>query len=287
MAKGNLLLLRDEPKDTYGIPGGKKVAALTKQLADEIRRHFTTDRENRFQLFLLAAGLRNKHLNKKTDEYSAAFHGWYDAQKLGDLFGKLPNFTKYASAGDVVAYVAHNTSDPTKYLSQLPLSVGTLYEISSLLREHETFVLCLNHTAKRKSLDAPQSEWATKKPPLINAHATEAEVHRWKKNWYEPPQPKIKRTEKRSMVLATIKVSGELYDFDRKTGDKIGCVDLPDVEQFLRDIERHFTAKNDKQFKLEKAVEVLTEGYYKRKDRSDPARKILPRATVKQMKKKS
>ena len=48
----------------YAIPGSNGIS-LDKKLADQIRKHFNTDRENRFQLFLLAAGIRNKYLNKK------------------------------------------------------------------------------------------------------------------------------------------------------------------------------------------------------------------------------
>ena len=53
----------------YAIPGSNGIS-LDKKLADQIRKHFNTDRENRFQLFLLAAGIRNKYLNKKTGHYS-------------------------------------------------------------------------------------------------------------------------------------------------------------------------------------------------------------------------
>jgi hypothetical protein len=56
----------------YLIPGGNRIT-FSNQLADEIKERFAADRENRFQLFLLAAGLRKKYLNKKTKEYTKEF----------------------------------------------------------------------------------------------------------------------------------------------------------------------------------------------------------------------
>ena len=276
--------MNDDLAFQYRIPGHNRVA-LTQKLADEIRQHFATDRANRFQLFVLAAGIRNKYLNKKTAEYSDEFREWYEKYSLAKLFGKLPNFTKYASAGDVVAYVAKKTSDPRRYLDQLPTSVGTLYEISLLLKDRETFKLCLNFTAKRKSLDEPKEEWATKQPPLFNPRATEAQIRLWRQNWIDPPVKK-KRTDKRTLVLATIRVSGELYDFDKKTGDKTGCVDLPEVEKLLAEISKHFSRTNEKKFLLDSALRTLTEGYYKGKNRYDPAKTILERNSLKKKQKR-
>jgi len=48
----------------YIMPGANRLA-LTSQLADEIRTHFKIDRENRCQLYVLAAGLRKQHLTRK------------------------------------------------------------------------------------------------------------------------------------------------------------------------------------------------------------------------------
>ena len=95
----------------HRIPGANRIA-LSSELAEEIKDRFDVVRENRFQLFLLAAGLRKKHLNKKTGEYAPEFQGWYEKHKMDEVFGQLPNFTKYASAGDVIDYVDRHTSNP-------------------------------------------------------------------------------------------------------------------------------------------------------------------------------
>ena len=156
----------------YRLPGSNRIT-FSNQLADEIRERFAADRDNRFQLFLLAAGLRKKYLNKKTKEYDKGFLDWLKAEQLEELFGSLANFTKYAAAGDVVDYVASKTSNPVKSLKQLPLSIGALYEISQILtgkKGKDTFKLCLNFTASRKSLSEPRYEWKTKKPALSDQY---------------------------------------------------------------------------------------------------------------------
>jgi hypothetical protein len=178
----------------------------------------------------------------------------------------------------VVAHVASNTSDPDKYIKQLPTGVGVLYEISQILRKsEEDFKICLQFTTKRKSLGAPQSEWDNKRPPLINPRATEAAVRKWHREWYDPPPPKVKRTDKRTVPLATITVSGELFDFDKKTGDKIGCVDLPDVEKLVEKLKSLFITEHKSQFLLEHQMEALEIKYIKWRNRADPAQNIISR----------
>ena len=226
----------------------------------------------------MAAGLRKKYLNKKTKEYDKGFLDWLKAEQLEELFGSLANFTKYAAAGDVVDYVASKSSNPVKSLKQLPLSVGALYEISQILtgkNGKDTFKLCLNFTASRKSLSEPRHEWKTKKPALIRPNTTESEVRNWRRKWFDPTPPKTKRTDKRSIPLATIYVSGELFDFDRKTGDKIGSVDLPDVEAFIKKLNKLFEEENALPFKLDAYMDYITEAYYAWSQKHDPAANIV------------
>ncbi len=269
----------------YRIPGDNQVA-LSDDLVTEIRDRFRQDRENRFQLFLLAAGMRNRYLNKATNSYEKEFSDWYTKKKMNDLFGGLSNFTKYASAGDVVAHVASSSSDPQKFLDRLPVSVGALYEISQILNDGpEVFNLCLRFTATRKTLDQPKHEWTTKYPALIRHNTTEAQVRNWRRHWNNPPPVRQKRTDKRTLPFAVITCSGELFDFHRKTGEKIGCLDLPEVEAFLEKLNSLFTEDNALQFKIVDSMDYLTEGYFKREAYNDPAR-ILLRQKEKDEKKK-
>jgi hypothetical protein len=267
--------------NNYKIPNNIK-STVSENLANEIKGQFVKDRENRFQLFLLSSGIRQKYLDKKTNKYTDEFHKWYTTYGLSDFFGSTSNFTKYAGCGEVVNYVANKTSDPEKYLKQLPISVGALYEISIILKmSEEIFATCLQFTVTRKTLTEEKHDWKTVKPPLINSQATELKVRTWRRKWDNPPPAKQKRTDKRTMPFITIKCSGELYDFDKKTGDKTGCLDLVDVENFLKVIQKHFDDSNMTQFKVEDNLDLLTEGYIKRRDANDPAKKILKKKSVK------
>ena len=283
-------------KTDFQIPGSNRIA-LSDALADEIRERFNADRQNRFELFVLAAGLRKKYLNAKTREYAPEFQSWYRGEKMDELFGSLSNFTKYASAGDVVAYTANKTSDPEKYLKQLPVSVGALYEISQILgprgRNKSTFILCMTQHPTRTSVDQSPDDWGNRRGrKVIHPRATEADIRNWRRNWENPPPPKMPRTDKRTLPMATIYVSGELFDFDTKKGtygDKVGCVELPDVETFMEKLTALFGEDNALQFRLESNMDYLTEGYFKRKEQADPANRIdgkvvRPKPTAKKRK---
>ena len=277
----------------YRIPTGKRVTisdALTneiKDMFDQDKDNFERVKTNRFQLFLLSSGIRNKYLDKKTKTYPEEFTKWYKSSGMEKLFGSVPNFTKYCGCGDVVNYVGTQTSDPEKYLKKLPHSVGSLYEISMILKMGERlFKTCLHYTPKRKSVDELENEWRTPKPSLINPKVSELKVRSWRRKWETPPPPRQKRTDKRSLPFVTITCSGELYDFDKKTGDKVGVLDLDQVDEFYRKLANFFETEcpSDLQFRLQDHLDDLTEGYYKRKERVDPAIKIKEMTSKKQQK---
>ena len=69
-------------------------------------------------------------------------------------------------------------------------------------------------------------------------------------------------------------MNGELFDFNKKTGDKTGCVDLHEVEEFLSKVKELINEQNEKKFKIEDNLGHLTDGYFKRKDQYDPTAKI-------------
>lgn len=261
-------------KMSYSFRGHNKVI-LDETLELEIKQRFDDDRENRFQLFLLSNSIRRKYLDKKTNQYSSEFQKWYKDTQLDDYYGSLSNFTKYCGCGEVVNYVGTKTSDPQKYLKQLPLSVGSLYELSQILRkDKDLFNVLLHYTPKRKSVDEPKWEWVTKRPPLIRKNQTEKGIRDWRQKWDSPPPPKVKRTDKRTLKFITITVNGELFDFDKTNGDKIGCVDLDDVEGFLKKVQNLINEENEQQFLITNEMEYLTEGYFKRKEQTDVTKNI-------------
>lgn len=86
----------------YRIPGSNAVT-LSPALAKEIKERFARDRDNRFHIFLIAAGLRRTYLQTSEggkDAYAPEFRKWYADNKLEKLFGQLDSsFVKYAASG--------------------------------------------------------------------------------------------------------------------------------------------------------------------------------------------
>jgi hypothetical protein len=263
-----------DAKKIYAIPTGKRVT-ISKELELEIRTRFTNERENRFQLYVLSSGIRKKYLTSK-GAYAEEFLDWYNKAGMKDLFGSIPNFTKYASCGDFVSWVGTKLDNPEVKTKQIPMSVGATYELFQILKEYgEDFTkgLFLFTPSRKDRNDNNRTLWTTKKPPLINKDATELKIKQWKRKWENPTQ-KQKRTDKRTLPMLTISVSGELFDFDKKSGDKVGNVDLPQVEDLFKKI-CELVHSHESQFKIDDKMDYLTEGYLKRKASNDPAVKLL------------
>ena len=204
----------------YLIPGDNAVA-LTNDLVETIKHHFDLDKDNRFQLFTLAAGIRRKYLripsgsrdpkDPKREFYAPEFESWYQDEKMGEQFGTLSNFTKYAAAGEVVAHTAKggagsgtkHAAEPEVYLRQLPVSLGALNEISGILGKNlkptrsgkELFRQCFQYKMSRPYLDAEKHEWKFDKDPLIHRRVSADEIRNWKRAWFDPPERKQKRVD--------------------------------------------------------------------------------------------
>ena len=113
--------LSESATDKSVMTPGDNMVALSASLVKQIRRHFKKDRDNRFELFLLSHAIREKYLDQATGDYSDEFKHFYKQHDLKGVYGSLANFTKYASAGSVIENVKSNTSNPAKYLTQLPI----------------------------------------------------------------------------------------------------------------------------------------------------------------------
>ena len=61
---------------------------------------------------------------------------------------------------------------------------------------------------------------------------------------------------------------------NKKSGDKLGCVDLTDVENFFSKVQSLMGDKERKQFEVIDEMEYLTDGYFKRKDQTDVTKNI-------------
>lgn len=262
--------MRDPLK--YSIPGSNSVA-LDAATARRIKKHSDASREHRFQLFLIAAGIRKTH-KKEDGNFNDQFHTWWKKHKMEDVFGSLSSFSKSAAAGDVVHFVANHTSNPQKYLQQLPTSLRALNAIAQLMEKDETAIkLCLDHHPKRKSLSEPKHEWGrVKDSPLIHPDVTEAEITAFIEKWFEPSQPQQQPVSSKEMVLlAKIFVSKQLFAFDKKTGKHTGNVTLPEVKKAIEGLERSLSKKS---FALQDEMERVKKRYGIAQKRSNPAKKI-------------
>jgi hypothetical protein len=278
----------------YRIPGSNAVT-LSPALAKEIKERFARDRDNRFHIFLIAAGLRRTYLRTSEggkDAYTPEFRKWYAENKLAKLFGQMDSsFVKYAAAGTLIEFVAQGSyfdtanrpanvpaPDPTPFLEALPLSMNALYELSIIKEKVDarTFRTLFKSKPSRQSVDQDLRDARTDdKRPLIHPHVTAAELLIWRKAWECPPEPKQKRTDKRTMLLAAVTVSGELFDFD-KFGDHAGCVKLDEVYECLsrlHDLVSELDTE-DRKFRVLSNRDYLEYGYKMREERSDPAVRV-------------
>ena len=240
----------------YQIPNASELA-LEGGLFARLKDLWSEARENSYEIYLYAAGLRNLYLDKKTNRYSPEFQKWYAKQELETLFGKLSSFTKYAAAGDVVNFFGQKYKNG-KYITRLPLSRNGLYEIALLMNETNGVKLeTLFHSGGDEN------------DPLIHPSATASDISTYRNRDNVKVSPTSKaRKGLLTIPLATIYVSKDLYKFDKTTGDHMGAVDLSDTEKALKRLRANLDRKL---FDVRDNLEKITSAYEKRKDNSSPS----------------
>ena len=243
----------------YQIPDIKDLE-LVEGLTARLKDLWGEARENSYQIYLYAAGLRNRYLDKKTNKYSDDFLQWYEAKELAKLFGKISSFTKYASAGDVVNYIGQQYKNG-KYIENIPLSRSSLYELSLLIDE-------MTETQLEKLFFAGGDD----NEPLIHPSATTSDFSNYRQgvNFKSKKLTKARKT-KFSIPLATIYVSRDLYKFHKISGDHVGSVDLTDTEKFLK---RMKSGLDTKLFDVRDNLEKISTSYEKKQEKADPTRKL-------------
>ena len=157
-------------------------------------------------------------------------------------------------------------------------------------KDKKVFEICLRVHPTRKSVDEPQTEWGTKgNDPLIHPHATSQEIEAFIERWFHAQQPEQSSpVDKKAMVLlAKVYVSKDLFNFDKKSGKHLGSIDMPDVETLLTNLQK--TLPRGKSFAVENDIPKIKKKYYRTKDKSGPAAKILekPSQRIIKSKKKS
>jgi hypothetical protein len=294
-----------DPTERYALIGHNQISIAdgTDAEADlfrEIESLFSKEesllqnvKDTRFRLYIIAASLRKRYWNAKTNKYDQAFHEWYGTKgrNLNRFFKTFPNFTKYAAAGDLVNYVATQSATPDDDLAKLPPSLLTLYHLhlvkNGLIEQnHErVFWTLFVSTPKRKS--RPDKSIKFDKTPLIHGErvvklddgtndiqpATIAQdIIDWWSTWNNPVATQKSKNEF-SIPVATIYAHKSLFSFNRQ-GDHDGTVDLADITKLMREVRSYFTTRNSAKFRIETEVADVTDRYTKRKKQKHPERKI-------------
>ena len=264
--------LAEPATDKAVITPGDNMVVLSDGLVKQIKRHFKKDRENRFELFLLSHAIREKYLDQTTGDYSNEFKNFYKQHDLTGVYGSLANFSKYASAGSMIEYVKSNTSNPAKYLNQLPVGTNALYEISLIIKlDQEAFKACWHMTPRRTTKDAKKHEWISSGTnPLITPHVTVNELSSWRKQWEEPEQPKPDEDKyKRNVKLLTLSISEDIFKFDA-VGNKVGTVNFGEVMALLEQVQSLLNKDNEPKFRLDSQLAKIQERYSATKEKNDP-----------------
>lgn len=239
----------------YLVPGANSIS-LDEELVQTFSSYQENIRENTIQLCLLAAGVRAAHLDVSGKKYDKAFEVWWRNYSLDTLFGGRNNFSKYASAGDVIAKAEGRYKAKR---DQLPTTVGALYQLAQLTEQE--LQLCFQHTYTRKSLTASETEYGGKTTkPLIRPHTTEAQIKAWRDKWNNPPKPK---TEKRTVTLAEIRIHGSIFDLDSQ-GTPTGKLTEPEIRQLMERIESALEGTNTVVL-IESNLDKIVSGIERRK----------------------
>lgn len=266
-----------------------------KTLYNQIETYFSREsaleaglKDIRFRLFVLAASLRKRYLDPSTNEYDKAFRNWFfDRRNLQLRFGNLDNFSKYASAGELVNFIATESKTPNDDLAKLPSSITVLYQISLVrkdlfqrLKGAWIFWQLFVATPRRKSLT--DTDTKPDRESLIHPHATEDDISNWWSAW-QNPAPATSNTSRKliSIPVATIFVHKTLYDFDQRTGDHKGVVDLDDLTRLLKEVSASFNGRNSSKFRIETALDDIKERYEKKESRAASDSKIRDGITAK------
>ena len=71
------------------------------------------------------------------------------------------------------------------------------------------------------------------------------------------------------MKLLSVIVSEDIFGFD-DVGNKTGSVDMEHVQALISQIQALFSTDNEKQFKLETRLELISERYKAEQEKRDP-----------------
>lgn len=207
------------------LPGDNVVSALGEELSNHFLTYNKQASQNRIKIALLASKVKKKHTNQ-SDKFETGkttpFYAWFENHNLGKVFGTTSTFSKYASVGDLLLKHKNHLG---RDVGQLPSTITALYAISKM--SDDEIELCLeDHYTRKGSFiqDKKDYDRKYKKPtPVINPHATEASINKWRQDWFTPP---VKPTDTRRLSFFSIKADTTVFDFNKDTGKHKGKLSI-------------------------------------------------------------
>lgn len=264
------------------LPGDNIILALGDELTNRFREYNKQASENRIKIALLASKVKVKHTNQSNKFETGKktpFYSWFESNNLNRVFGSTSNFSKYASVGDLL--IKHKKI-LGRDVGQLPQTITALYAISQM--NDNEIELCLedHFTRKNNSISEKKDyDRKYKKPqPVINPHATEASINKWRKDWYNPP---IKSTDTRKLSFITIKADSTIFDFNKDDGRHKGKLSI-DV---LNDIHEKIKTAVDKIVKEHINVLLVEDNLPKIQERYEKAKASAEKSAAAPKKKTS
>lgn len=244
---------------TYKLPSTSEIA-LKDGLSTKLKELWSTAAHNSFELYLYAAALRKKYLNDASGDYKPEFREWYETHEIYSILGKMPSFTKYAMAGEVVNYFANEFHDG-KYVTNLPVTRNALYEISLLLNEVDELELEKLFFAGGEDGD-----------PLITPTTSAPQIASYRSRLKAKPIIKSDaRNRTFTIPLATIYVSRDLYKFNKRTGEHEGLVNIEEAKALLNVLQGTL---NLDAFDIRTSIDKISTKFEERKRKAAPSRAL-------------
>lgn len=249
------------------LPGDNVISALGDELSNRFITYNKQASQNRIKIALLAAKVKQKHSNQSNKfetGKTTPFYSWFQNNSLDKVFGSTSNFSKYAAVGDLLL---KHKKQLGRDVGQLPSTITALYAISRM--NDDEIELCLEdyYTRKNNSISEKKDfDKKYKKPqPVINPHATEASINKWRNDWYNPPQ---KPTDTRRLSFITIKADNTIYEFNKVDGKhkgKLSIETLNDIHEKIKQAVDNIVKSHTDVLLVEDFLPKIQETYEKRK----------------------
>jgi len=255
----------------------KLSSGLSKKLKDRLRE----GQDATWETFLYAAGLRKAYL--KNDKWDASFTKWYKDNELHRCFGNLSQFSKCASAGEVINRFGTHFKDEDHIVAALPTSMNALYEISLLIKgRSDKEVSKWVYQGGENFEDDDEEELG-----VISPVATGQSIKEFRETLTETSSAKSsvnksKRKKDFNVAVATIYANKSLFAFNKK-GDHSGAVDLATIKDQLKALQR----LDQSQFDVRDNLTKIELKYRAKEEKADPVTKKYGAKEKKSTKKKA